>query len=434
MSQLTERMYGYELSGVEYQLIFNKTDLGFVRILNKKEFCLDPSPFLNAPRAIVYVIDDCPMPEERQLIRVTTTEQEERITGNLPKAGKTYNLSKTVYKYVRSWEEVDPNVIKIRKTREDYGDEQDHYLETVEFIDYFGLPFKSLDPDNPIEPISNTLAFYAASSQVIGPNSKGGVNAAVRCIDKAWKVLEKRIFPLIPDEFKKTSSVNFYKYGVTEEIVNPLRSKEVNHAYPNPDKLNSEILISLGQYELRPYKDYREDLTYLRPMARAFQLDMLLFSPRTTTKTDKVMLDNVYDMRNKVLNAGYDVNKIDLGMTVPKLSASYARMNLKPEISKEHIESAYHFWFDAFEQALGYTQLQTSSADQSDISRLGSGALTLYTYLEETYGVETAIPKTAVYETKIMSAYLLEEAIEKLLARGFMIYPNTKEFKLLSLK
>ncbi|MHC1756213.1 MAG: hypothetical protein AB9861_12410 [Methanosarcina sp.] len=434
MNKLTDRMYGFELSGVEYQLIFNEVNMGFVRILNRKEFCLDPSPFLYTLEAVIYVLDGCPMPEEQKLIKVTTLEQEENIKGKIPKAGGIQSFTKTIYKYVRVWEEVDPNTIVIRKTRIDLNDGQDHYLETEEFIDFFGLPFKSLDPDNPIEPIANSLAFYTVSSPIIGPNSKGGVNTAVRCIDKAWDTLEKRIFNLIPNEFKKTSSANFYKYGRKEEIINPLKPKEINLAFLNPEKLTSEILISLGQYEIKQYSKFKGDYEFLLPAARAFQLDTLLFMPYTTNKTDKEMTDAIYDMRNNVLNAAYDANKIDLGMTIPKLSASYARMSLKSEISKEHINSAYHYWFDAFEQALGYEQVQASTADQTEISRLGSGVLTLYAYLEDKYGIDTAIPKAALYENSPLPPYLLEGAIEKLLARGYMYYPNTKEFKLLSLK
>jgi len=434
MNRLTDRMCGFELSGIEYQLIFNEVNMGFVRIINKKEFCLDPSTFLQTPEDVIYVLDGCLMPEEQKLIKVTTLEQEERIKGKIPKAGYIQSFTKTIYKYVRAWEEVDPNTITIRKTKIDLNDNQDHYLEISEFIDFFGLPFKSLDPDSPVEPIATSLAFYMVSSPIVGPNSKGGVNTAVRCTKKAWDILEGKILSLIPNEFKKTSSVNFYKYGRKEEIINPLKPKEVNLAYLNPEKLTSEILINLGQYEIKKFSKFKEDYEYLLPAARAFQLDTLLFMPSTTNKTDKVMTDAIYDMRNKVLNAAYDVNKIDLGMTIPKLSASYARMSLKSEISKEHINSTYQFWFDAFEQALGYEQMHESIADQTEISRLGSGALTLYAYLEDKYGIDTAIPKAALYEAGPLSSYLLDEAIGKLLARGYMYYPNTKEFKLLSLK
>jgi hypothetical protein len=73
---LKKRYFGYELSGIEYRLIFEKDDMGYVRFKNKREnsFYLDPSPFLDTQKPDVYVIKAGDLPPAGQLIEVVVTE------------------------------------------------------------------------------------------------------------------------------------------------------------------------------------------------------------------------------------------------------------------------------------------------------------------------------------------------------------------------
>ncbi|WP_269852049.1 hypothetical protein [Methanosarcina horonobensis] len=63
---MQERTRGYEFSGAEYKLLFEKENMGYVRFRNQKLgiFYLDPSPFLRNPLNIIYVVKIGEIPQK----------------------------------------------------------------------------------------------------------------------------------------------------------------------------------------------------------------------------------------------------------------------------------------------------------------------------------------------------------------------------------
>lgn len=115
MTDLRNRYWGFELSGVEYKLIFEKENMGFVRFANKNKdiFYLDPSPFLNTVKPEIYVLEKCPVPPAGKLIEAIVRETEDKYNLN-----KTV-VEKTLVKYVIDWKIVDPNKLRTNLTIKD---------------------------------------------------------------------------------------------------------------------------------------------------------------------------------------------------------------------------------------------------------------------------------------------------------------------------
>ena len=70
---LGDRGYGYELSEIEKEFIFNRVDAGFVRynVVNGRSFYLDPSPYLKTHKAEIFVAENCQPPRNREFVEVS---------------------------------------------------------------------------------------------------------------------------------------------------------------------------------------------------------------------------------------------------------------------------------------------------------------------------------------------------------------------------
>jgi len=146
-TSLKNREFGYQFSGVEYSLIFENENIGFVRFVDQSEnlFYLDPSPFLNTPKAELYVLENLPFPKRGELIEVSVSGTDHKIQ----EIKGTF--FKTIIKYVRNWKKINPNILIHRKT-----------LQPVEFKNFFIQAFKG-DREY-IEQIGYCLSLYAVSS------------------------------------------------------------------------------------------------------------------------------------------------------------------------------------------------------------------------------------------------------------------------------
>ncbi|KKH15820.1 hypothetical protein [Methanosarcina mazei] len=423
--ELDDRVYGFEFSGLEYQIIFKGLDMGFVRYIgrSKSKFYFTPLPFTNENRTgITYYLDEgCPAPEPKKLILVTHSE--EFIEKKQPEDNSLF-FQTEVSKVVKAWEEKDPNTIFRRRN-----------LLYEDYVNYFQEGFRANAPDVQIEPISCAMAIYSASSPVLGANEKGGINAALR-YGKEMKLWTRFIdlVKIVPRELKQTTSPCFFKYAKEEQIINPLASEEVNLAYPDPKELLAQIPISLLRLEADTSDSYKKFVQETLPHVRAYELDALLFTPDITHSADKWMEEAIYELQTTIEQSEFMNYNQDMGMALPKISASLARLHFDTEIKKEHIKEAFETWGEAYQSSFYWDTRAASPENLIKARRLGMDAKKLYFHILEHYSIGELIPKSMLRETGLVSEFCLDDAISSLLKNGAIYYPDLHHFKLIEIR
>jgi len=411
-TSLKSREFGYQFSGVEYKLIFEKEDIGFVRFFgrNNKIFHLDPSPFFNSPKSELYILENCSSPKKGELIEVSVSQVDTKM---LEKNGY---FSKQIIKYVRNWKKVNPNKIIHRKV-----------LHPYEFQDFFKHPF--IGDREYIEKMSFCFSLYAVSCPQITISEKGGLNAAILGKDKQWSAF-KKIMNVIPREFRQISSNNFYKLLDRETIINPVDSTEVSLAYYNPSSMPVQIPAALD-VENKPVSQYKDNLEYEIPMVRAHIIDALLFRPEIPNKLDSYVTNCVYDLVDEIKRSGYVPYNQNLGSAIPKLSSSFARLNFDIATTKEDITRGVDLWSDMFYHA---KKVASTQLDISKLYSLSDNAKQLYIDLNLAYGVDVLIDNEDAKKNSKLHEWDLEEALMELDLKGAIFYPDNQHIKILDFK
>ncbi len=405
------REYGYQLSGIEHSLIFEKDNTGFVRFADRSEklFYLDPSPFLKTLKLELYVLENCPPPKKGELIEVTVSETDYKIY----KDKDTY--SKFIIKYIKDWKKIDPNKLTHRKP-----------LYSFEFENFFMRPFKG--KRDYIEEVGYCLSLYTVSNPQISDYEKGGLNSALLSKERHWNAV-KRIMDVIPIEFKKPSSRNFYKLLDKEEIINPVNSTEVSLAYYNPLTMPVQIPIAMD-VETKPISDYHKDIEYEIPMVRSYIFDALLHQPEIPKKLDSYVTNCIYNLVENVKKSGRIPYTQNLGSAIPKLSLSFARLNLEDETTKRDITEGVDLWSEMFKRA---KQMASIQINPRDLYRLSENARKTYIDLHEIFGIDMPIEKVNLKNILKISEWDLEEALRELDIKGATYSPDNQHIKLLDL-
>jgi hypothetical protein len=424
LKKLEDRVYGFHFSGTEYEIIFKSDDMGFVRYdgRSKKVFYLTPHPVVDKPKdSVTYVLEGCPAPDPKKLIRILSKESVKELVA--PAEKKSLIYGERVTTYVHSWEEVNPN--KVFRRRD---------LLYEDYVYFFNAGFVASVPDAMIEPVAHAMAIYSASSPIVGANDKGGINAAIRYGKKTplWTQFNSML-DVIPNELKQTRSPFFYKYGQKEQIISPLASSEVNLAYPDPRELLAQIPISLIRMDANRTDSYKEYATDIMPHVRAYELDILLFTPALSRQAEKWLQEAIYELKSNIENTEYMVYNQDIGMAVPKIAASIARLHFDDSITKDHIDEAFDTWADAYFDSIYWDTRVASGDDLIKVRKLGTNAKKLYFHLLEHYSVGEDIPKTALRTNVPLHDFDLENAIESLLQNGAIFYSNLNNFKILEI-
>lgn len=411
---LKTREFGYELSGFEHNLLFEKDEIGFVRFDGRSQsiFYLDPSPFLPSPKREIYAIrdSDVPVPEKNELIEVTSFELERVVSG------KINNLVNTNVKYVRSWVKVNPNKLLHRKV-----------MNSEEYVDFFKRPFKK-EAEN-IDEIAQTLALCSVSSNAVGVNEKGGIDSGIISKKSGWEHF-KSIMRMIPKEFKSTKSTYYYTSLEVEKIINPTSSSEVNLSIFNPKEMFVHVPVTFD-IDTRRKDQYLKDISFEIPFVRAQLIDSLMFQPVITKKAEKRLTDRIYDMIETFTHTDRIAYKQDLGDAAPKIASSIARMNFKTEVSVDDVDDGYYNWLNMFHHS---QQFRNSNLETDDIFRLPENARHLYLEIEQYFGVDTIIDIADVEKITRLSPKALSDAIAKLINVGAAYSPRRKNLKLLAFK
>lgn len=431
---LKERTFGYEFSGSEHKLIFEKENIGYVRYKNKaaKIFYLDPSPYYNDPRNQIYTVKSGSLPPDGQLIEVNVTETEKlRITSIdydktfkstkklLAWAAQTQNnIYTTNIKYVVGWNLVNPNKIR-----------SNNLTSKDDFLEFLSTPIKNKILD--IEDLQYSLGMCAVSAPQITDLEKGGVNTIV--LDKNYDSMKwaafKRIMSIVPREFKQPASKNFYKYLTTSEQPYPTASIEVNLSYFNVQDVPIHLPIPFDM-EFKTRGEYKESFDHYLPLARAYIIDSLLFQPYIPEKIEKRMEEAMYFILDDISSTGIIPYYQDIGSVIPKLATSFARLNFDSWISYRDLDKSKGIWIDLVTEAR-HTTDSTRTRSTDKLYQLTPDSEKLLKELNELEDAGIPLLITTIKEKTSLIEWNFENALKKLKICGYVYFPNNERIGLI---
>jgi hypothetical protein len=408
------RTYGYEFSGSEYKLIFEKENMGYVRYKNKNAgiFYLDPSPYYNDPISQVYAVKSGDFPPKGQLIEVTVSETEtfhELVQGE---------LQSTLIKYVMGWGPVDPNKIR-----------GNNLTSKDDFLEFLSTPVKYNIID--IDDLQYCLGMCIVSSPQITDLEKGGMNAVVLedHFDRSKWAAYKRILSVVPKEFKQPASKNFYKFLEDDQQPCPPKSSEVNLSYFDITDVPIHLPIPFNM-KLKSYSEYKENFNHYLPLARAYMIDSLLFQPYIPEKIEKRMEEAMYFILDDITSTGMIPYYQDIGSVIPKLATSFARLNFDSWITISDLNKSKGIWIDLMAEARHTVDL-TRNKNVDAVYELTSEAEKLRREIIEIddAGIPLLID-TIRKNTKLME-WTFDKALQKLKVNGYIYFPNNEKIGLI---
>jgi hypothetical protein len=353
---------------VARQNYFVKKDQGFVRFINKKQgtFVLDPEPDLPTVKNDLYVMLKQPFPEPRAFIKVNVRESEpfrELVGRNQVKV--------TNLKYVFDWERV--NVCDMLKPIyiPGFEDVDMRGLQQEDFLEFMSLSIKRkyLTPE-----IQYSLCLYAVASPEVSDYQKGGINTTVLAnfepLEK-WSKF-KKLSGVIPTEYRKPTSVHFYKnveynsysyklrtnpetgekYTVvdTDLEFHKIKAREISLAYHNNMAEPVEVPLPLN-VEFRTLSDINNDLRIDFAAGRNFLMDSLLIEPEIPEEEHRHLLDKIYEFSDGFRGMGNDFKYAKDALRISshllrRLALAFARFDYSPVVTREHMQEAIDLWMD----------------------------------------------------------------------------------------
>lgn len=406
MTALKDRYWGFELSGVEYKLIFEKEDMGFVRFANKNKdiFFLDPSPFLNTTKPEIYVLKNCPVPPGGKLIEAIVRETENKYNFN----GSI--VEKTLVKYVIDWKIMDPNKLRTNLTIKD------------EFLNYVSAPIPRSIYN--FEDLQNCLALTLISAPQLTEMEKGGINSVVlgeSNVRSQWAAI-KKIMSIIPNEFKRPTSRQYYQLLEDNSRPKPVGCYEVNLAYFNITNVPVHIPLPFD-LKFNPVASYQENLENYLPLARAFMIDALLFQPEIPEVMQKKMEETIYDLISNIISNDLISHTPDIGSIIPKLTTSYARLDFKPNPTSNELNEGKELW----DSLMGETEKNRHRPlDINKLLELTPDEETLYKEIINLKDIGIDLTFENIKKRTSIAEWRFEETLEKLKIKGRIYYLNNK--------
>lgn len=414
---LKDRIFGYQFSGSEYRLIYERENMGYVRFLDnrKTRFKLDPSPFLPTQSRDIYILaGNCPIPPEGKLIEAIVLETERKIGKQI----KNFNrFEYTIQKYVRDWKPEDPNKLVY-----------DRLIRKEEFLDYLASPIPRRS--YAYEDLQTCLGLSMVSAPQLSYIEPGGISTVVlgrAGIRRSWAAF-KHSSTIIPTEFRQPTSTHFYKNCETAEVVRPVNSKEVSLSYPAIEGVPIHIPIPLPS-DLKSYAEYKDDYRGFTPIARTYLLDAILFQPEIPDTLQKRLEETMYEIIEAASRANDIPYTQDLGSIVLKLTSSFARLDFTSKVTKDTIKESRDIWGEM----MGLTKQVLKGShlfkDPSDKKTDDHYQLLLELREMEETGVPLTITnlraRTKVFEWKF------DDVLERLKLAGDVYFPSGDRIGLL---
>jgi hypothetical protein len=329
---LDERSMGYELSGVERELACNPdfADVGYVRYDSQDGyFYLDPSKYLKTTRNEIYHIGG-PRPPEETYVKVRVDDVQTRI---LDAFGDRWVTIKEISRFDAF------DVTQIARKR--------GIMDFREVIEFFTYPYRG-ESDEVLR-IARCSCLFACSAPPVQKDA-GGISSAVFGRNYQWAMFKKPLM-VIPPEFRRVSADVYYQISTKEKTVNK-KGGEINRAILLPETMVSDIPVVIYDVSQRTFqKDYFESLMGEASIIRAQLLDSLLIRPEESPAIEKAMREAIYVMRNEHLSGRRITYRQNIGDAIPRLAASYARLQSSPEIDKGYIDEVMNDWQFMHEKA-----------------------------------------------------------------------------------
>lgn len=395
-TKLNQRTFGYELSGSEYELIFERDDMGYVRYISAKQgaFYLDPAPWLPTPKQEVYICKTRPFPPKGKLIEVTVleTERVRKLAGDM-------SVVQYDKKYVTDWHMADPN--KLRGNR---------LIRKEDFLNVLSLPMRSERYD--IVDTAYGVALYMMASPQLTDMEPGGINADVigKMADRGGWAAFNHLGEIVPGEFRQARARNYYRSMESAYPLKPVGSVEVSLAYDDQTDVPVDIAIPFDS-ELRPFKMYSSELKDSMTLVRSFMLDAILFQPEVPPELERKVVDAMTEVNN---NADQYKGNIpfrpDYGAVGTRLAGAMARLNFKTSVTADDLTNSVYHWSDALDRA---HKIASTRKKFSGVYELTPDAVML---LADMKGMlDTGVPltmtelrkRTRVFEWRVNDAFQL---------------------------
>ncbi|WP_407282324.1 hypothetical protein V7O61_06820 [Methanolobus sp. WCC1] len=406
---IENRYRGFELASLEKELLFNRENIGFVKInkRTKSFFQLTASPFLENKKEEIFVPLNCPMPPDGKLIEVSVAKTEDQIFG------KINNLSKIIIKYIDSWKEMDSSQFA----------KKSNLIRPQEFVDFFSKQYKS--QFGMIEDIAECTALYALGSPQLF-DEKGGLSASVIGKSGQWDGFY-RSMAFIPRDFRKISSRNQYQMSKAEKPIHSNESIEISCAFHEPKETRVHVALPY-EPEIRPERDewYKNDV----PLMRGFLINSLLIEPEIPDTLEKKVTDALYAIDWEYKKSKEVAYKQDLGSAIPRLCRSIARLERGDTVDNKNVNEIVDLWVDMHRKAqkIGATRsLNTKIADISVRGRV------LFRKLEDVYGFDTFFDVKEAQKEITLSQIDFEDVFKELRINGYIYRSNKGLFKLIDI-
>ncbi|AKB52647.1 hypothetical protein MSBRW_3394 [Methanosarcina barkeri str. Wiesmoor] len=411
---LKDRSRGYEFAASEYNLIFRIENTGYVRYKDKEKgiFYLDPSPYYNDPRNQIYVVKSGEFPPKDKLVEVAVTETETFY------GLKEQKLDPILVKYIIGWKNINPNKIRAKDL-----------ASTEEFLEFLSTPVKNPNFYN-IEDFRYCLGMCAISAPQITDLEKGGVNTVALDTHRdrqKWAAF-KRILGIVPQEFRRPSSKNFYKFLENNEEIYPLNSREVNLSYFDVTDVPIHLPIPLNM-AFKTYGEYKKSFEEYLPIARAYMVNSLLFQPYVPEKVEKRMENAMYFILDEISSREDIPYYQDIGSVIPKLATSFARLNFKSWVTLNDLKTSTGLWSDVMDGSR-HNVSELKKMSTNSLYRLPSEAEVLLKEITELDDAGIPLLLSTVRSNTKLFDFTFDNALRKLKVNGFIYFPSGEKIGL----
>jgi hypothetical protein len=401
---LKDRPYGYQQAEIEKILLYERSDIGFVRPASKdpRIFYLDPSPFLRTNKEEIYIALSCPPPTKGDLVEVTVADIEEEILSE----NIGTNLFRTFYKKtISNWKSIDPNSLA----------KGSKLLKPDDVLGYFKIPYLGGSRDLQGVALCSALSWLACPPLMSGV---GGMNTAVFGKAPSWKANVRRL-----------NSPYYYKISSDDDSFTTPGSIEVNFVCHHPKVTVIHTPITIG-CETKYTSWYQNELESTAPLMTSFLIDSLLFRPVLSPNIENKIVEKVYDLQ-RLLSTKKVPCKIDIGTCLPRIALAMSRLYSRTETSADDIDNAFNLFEDMVDQ--------TNALFNTKYSRPGwfkreSTDRNLYIFIAKEFGTDRWIPEIEIIARLgdiPMTSEQYTDSFNRLNYEGMIIRDGKKEIRLL---
>lgn len=395
--ELETRSY-FCLSDLEKKILFGLENVGFVRKLTPRVFCLDLSPFSKQTKREIFLLteDAPPLPEDGTLIEVEVQNEESTLYGA--------PLRKIVFKKVSSWKKLPLSSIysPSKKTIERYRADLEIVINSI-----FPEAFNPNEPSGPGFATAMLLLSSPPTNDVDGgfKTTILGKRSALRSFSKIYSVLPEEVR-------KKNPKVSFNVIWSNKPVSS--KAREDNRHYMmsviQPPIMTFDAPLSLFEEKIR---HVRYDLNELRSVL----VPLWTHDPQIDDSNREYMLRKLESIRELILPSLEPLLTPYNAST--KFSLAIGRMEFLDIVRRSEIRKAIDLLTSLAEDTIRYAKIMESI---KGFEYLSLPAEIVCKTIEELGGEDSPIPVQEVRrECKTLDDDEFKKGIEELRLHGLII-------------